>query len=128
MEVYCDEIRPYWILVTKGYGFTVNDIDYSCPNDLEPYAKARELELKENDSIIHAVCGTYVMSAVFTAVEHCLGGKKSRSKYTDKLLMQETTKNGKLSEEELQRKRELFVAKLQVMKTNFELSHMGDTK
>lgn len=66
------------------------------------------------------------MSAVFTAVEHCLGGKKARSKYTDKLLMQESAKNGELSEEELQRQRELFVAKLQVMKTNFELSHAGD--
>lgn len=37
--------------------------------------------------------------------------------------MQESAKNGELSEEELQRQRELFVAKLQVMKTNFELSH-----
>ena len=65
------------------------------------------------------------MSAVFTAVEHCLGGKKARSKYTDKLLMQESSKNGELSEEELQRQRELFMAKLQVMKTNFELNKKG---
>ena len=49
--------------------------------------------MKENDRIIHAVCGTYVMSAVFTAVERCLGGKKAKSKYTDKLLMQEIEKN-----------------------------------
>ena len=80
--------------------------------------------MKENDRIIHAVCGTYVMSAVFTAVEHCIGGKKAKSKYTDKLLMQEIEKND-MTEEELQKQRELFVAKLQVMKTNFELSNRG---
>lgn len=80
--------------------------------------------MKENDRIIHAVCGTYVMSAVFTAIEHCLGGKKAKSKYTDKLLMQEIEKND-MTEEELQKQRELFIAKLQVMKTNFELSNKG---
>lgn len=92
---------------------------------MEVYEKAREIEMKENDRIIHAVCGTYVMSAVFTAVEHCLGGKKAKSKYTDKLLMQEIEKND-MTEEELQKQRELFVAKLQVMKTNFELSNKGN--
>lgn len=81
--------------------------------------------MKENDRIIHAVCGTYVMSAVFTAVEHCLGGKEAKSKYTDKLLMQEIEKND-TTEEELQKQRELFVAKLQVMKTNFDLSNEGN--
>ncbi len=75
-------------MVTKGYGLTVHDIDWSCPADLEPYAKAHNLEVKENDAIIHAVCGSYVLSAVSVAIEHRLAGKKAKSKYIEKPFMQ----------------------------------------
>ncbi len=75
--------------MTKGYGLSVHDIDWSCPADLEPYAKAHKLELMENDSIIHMVCGSYVLSAVSVAVEHCLTGNKARSKYIEKPILQE---------------------------------------
>lgn len=43
-ETYCAEIRPFWLLVTKGYGFTVHDIDTSCPADLQPYADVYNLD------------------------------------------------------------------------------------
>lgn len=111
-------------MVTKGYGFTVDDIDWSCPADLEPYAKAHKMEVMENDTIIHTVCGNYVLSAVSVAVEHCFAGRKARSKYIDKPIMRQIEENNKpLSEDELQRQRELFVANLEVMKANFELNH-----
>ncbi len=77
---------------TKGYGLTLHDIDWSCPTDLEPYEKARKLELVENDGIIHAACGSYVLSAVSVAVEHCLAGRKARSKYIENPIMQELEK------------------------------------
>ena len=80
-ETYCDEIRPFWLLVTKGYGFTVKDIDCSCPADLEPYAKAYELEQKQKDEILWIQCGTYFLNAIQVAVEHCLFGKKAKSEY-----------------------------------------------
>ena len=41
--------------MTKGYGFSVNDIDWSSPADLEPYTKTQKMELKENDSIDYAI-------------------------------------------------------------------------
>ena len=68
-------------MVTKGYGFTVEDIDWSSPSDLEPYGKAHKLEITEKDSIFHAVCGSYVLSAVSVAIEHCLSGQKAKSEY-----------------------------------------------
>ena len=111
-------------MVTKGYGLTVHDIDWSCHADLEPYAKAHKQETLENDSLMHAWWGRYGLSAVSVAVEHCLAGRKAKSKYIDKpMLQQAEEKNKPLSEKELQRQRELFVAKLEVMKTNFELNH-----
>lgn len=78
-------------MVTKGYGLTVHDIDWSCPADLAPYAKAYKLETTEKDNIIHAVCGSYVLSAVSVAVEHCLAGRKAKSKYIERPILQETT-------------------------------------
>ena len=111
-------------MVTKGYRLTVHDIDWSCPADLEPYAKAHKQETLENDSLMHVWWGNYGLSAVSVAVEHCLAGKKAKSKYIkEPILQQIESKNKPMSEEELQRQRELFVAKLEVMKTNFELNH-----
>lgn len=33
-------------MVTKGYGLTIDDIDWSCPADLEPYSQA--FAMREN--------------------------------------------------------------------------------
>jgi len=82
-------------MVTKGYGLTINDIDWSCPADLEPYEKAYKLEARETDSIIHAVCGSYVLSAVSVAVEHCLFGKKAKSQYIKEPIMTKALKDAK---------------------------------
>lgn len=115
-------------MVTKGYGFSINDIDWSCPADLEPYAKAHKLKIQEKD-YLSWLSNQYTLSAVSVAVEHCLAGRKARSKYIEKPIMQQIEEqNEPLSEDKLQRQRELFVAKLEVMKTNFELNHPKDGK
>lgn len=71
------------MIATKGYGFTVDDIDWSCPADLEPYAKAYELEIQHQDSQMYMM-GMYNLSAVTVAVERNLAGGKSRAKYLEK--------------------------------------------
>lgn len=68
-------------MVTKGYGLTVNDIDQSCPADLEAYEKAHSKELEEQDYMQHMWWGNYGISALHFALEHCIGGEKSKSKY-----------------------------------------------
>lgn len=79
-------------MVTKGYGLTVHDIDWSSPADLEPYAKAHKQEVIEQDSLMHAWWGSYGLSAVSVAVEHCLAGRKAKSKYIENTILQETEK------------------------------------
>lgn len=96
----------------------------STPNDLRAYEKGYEIRLKTNDRLIWAYCGNYVLSAVAVAVEAILAGKKAKGKYIDTPLFDNAgTENKELSEEELQKQRELFVAKLMIMKTNFDLNH-----
>lgn len=91
-------------MVTKGYGLTVSDIDGSCPSDLEPYAKAHKLEVMENDQMIHAICGNYIMSAVSVAIDHCFSGEKAKSKYIQEPLMSKEFENYGMTEEEIYEK------------------------
>lgn len=101
----------------------------SCPKELEPYDKAHEKKIRERDYWQHAWWGNYGISALTFSIEHCLAGRKARTKYADKPIFQEIEKrNAPISEEELQRQRELFVAKLEVMKTNFELNHKKENE
>lgn len=105
----------------------MHDIDWSCPADLEPYAKAHNIEIQEKDTISYITYGNYAISALMFSIEHCFSGRKARSKYIEKPITQQIKEQNKpLSEEELQRQRELFVAKLEVMKANFELNQKGD--
>lgn len=100
----------------------------SCPKELEPYEKSHRKKLEEQDYLQHMWWGNYGLSAVSVAVEHCFAGRKAKSKYIEKPILKEIEERNKpLSEEELQRQRELFVAKLEVMKTNFELNHKDST-
>ncbi len=102
----------------------MHDIDWSCPADLRPYEQAYRLEKQKNDNDAWLTFGTYGISALTVAIDRCLNGRKARSKYIEKPIMQELEeKNKPLSEEEMDRQRELFVAKLEAMRVNFELNH-----
>ena len=84
---------------------------------------------KMQDEQIWAWFGSYAVSAVAVAVDANLHGRKAKSKYIDKPIMQRIEEQNKpMSEEELQKQRELFVAKLQVMQSNFELNHKKEKK
>ncbi len=120
-ELYCEEVRPYWLLVTKEFGFMVDDIDWACPADLEPYAKAYRMQLEQQDSQLH-IMGMYVLSAVSVAIERNFS-KRAKGKYIEKPLLYEMDhKNGTMTENEMQKQRELFVARLEAMGANFRIS------
>lgn len=97
------------------------------PNGLKAFYEAEKIKRETEDEKMW-MFGHYVESAVFTAVEHVFGGRKAKSTYLKKPLLEEAMeKNKPMSEEELQRQRELFVAKLQIMKTNFDLNHKDNS-
>lgn len=48
--------------------------------------------------------GQYTLSAVSVAVEHCIAGKKAKSKYVDEPFMAKAFENDGLTEEEIYEK------------------------
>ena len=97
--MYESEIRPYWLMVTKGYGLTIDDIDWSCPAELEPYNKAHAMEKKEQDEQLWSM-GIYVESAVRTAIDRSFNVKKATSKYIEKPILQTLCADDGLTQEE----------------------------
>lgn len=101
--MYCNEIRPYWLMITKGYGISIKEIDMSCPSDLEPYAKAHKMQLQEQDRMLHMM-GMYVLSATSVAIEHNFAGKKVKQEYVKEPFLSKSVENDGLTEEEIQEK------------------------
>ena len=96
----------------------------SCPKELSPFDKAHKNKVMELDYLQYAWWGNYGVYALIVAIDRCFS-KKQKAEYIKEPILSKTFENGGLTEEEIQKQRELFVAKLQVMQTNFELSKKG---
>lgn len=51
------------MLATKGYGLSVEDIDWSCPADMEPYLKSYQMSRNEKD-VMQWQLGQYIATAI----------------------------------------------------------------
>lgn len=112
-----------WFPKANAIGVSWQEFWGMNPHIIKLLLKGHEEKIKEQDYLAW-LQGQYTLSAVSVAVEHCLAGRKAKSKYIKKPLLQELEeKNKPMTENEIQKQRELFVAKLQAMKTNFEINH-----
>ena len=82
----------------------MDDIDWSCPADLEVYAKVHRMEQKEADSTAWLFCGNYILSALTVAIEHCLAGNKAKSEYIKEPVLKKIEEYEGLSQEEIDRR------------------------
>lgn len=119
-EIYRKEILPYYLMVTDGCGVSAEYIDNSFPTELEPYEIAYNLKMKQKDSFAYACVGNYVTSAVLVAVDRCLNGRKAKSEYIKKPILNNMASD---KEDKIRAEREKFVASLMAMKANFEMNH-----
>lgn len=81
--------------------------------------------------MMHMWFGTYGLSAVSVAVEHCLAGRKAKSKYIEKPVLseiQERKTNKELTEDEKQAQLDKFVMSLKIMESNFKAEHENKTE
>ena len=56
----------------------------SNPRIIAVWEQIYKDEMNYKNSLVHSLVGTYGISALTFAIEHCLSGKKARSKYLDK--------------------------------------------
>lgn len=120
-----------WFPIANGlYGVTWDEFWRMNPHIINCLHDGYEIKAKVKDEESWML-GQYFMSALDATVCNAILWRKKGSKsheyikqpiLHDKKIEKEE-KGSQLSEEELQKQRELFVAKLEVMKTNFELNH-----
>lgn len=107
-------------------GVTYERFMNSCPRELKPFLESYKIRRKMLDEQMW-ILGQYIGSALDSTVCNAFLWRRKGEKahrYIEMPFMQKMEEQRKpLSKDELQRQRELFVAKLEVMKTNFELSH-----
>lgn len=96
------------------------------PHIIKLLMKGHEEKIKEKDYLAW-LFNQYTLSAVSVAVEHCLAGKKARSKYIEKPIFseienKENQRNDKiLTEEDKKKRTEKLFMQLRIMGANFSL-------
>ena len=90
------------------------------------YAEKQEEDFKTAD-VMAFIQGRYMVEALLATVGNMLGGKKADFHYPEKAysLMRE---ENKLSDDEIERQREQFIASLKIMEHNFNLSNKDKDK
>lgn len=115
-------------MITFGYGFTADYINWSCPSELRPYEDAYLLRKKERDTEMYFQ-GLYFRDAITCTVGNMFAKKGSKpieypkETYMTKIEHERKENNGELTEEEKIQKTKLLFANLQSMQANFNLTH-----
>lgn len=84
------------------------------------YSEKIEADFKSADTRAF-IQGRYIVEALLCTVGNMLGGKNSKFTYPEQPYSM-TVKEQELTEDEIQRQREQFIAMLQVMERNFNLN------
>lgn len=93
------------------------------PRIIRLLIKGHEEKIKEQDYLAW-LFNQYTLSAVSVAVEHCLMGRKAKSKYFKTPFLREVeSRNKPVTEDEIQIKREIFVENLKAMERKFKLNN-----
>lgn len=70
-------------------GISVEEFKHMTPYKLECCLKGHKINRQMRDEEMWLWFGNYGLSAVSVAVEHCLAGKKAKSKYIEKPIFKE---------------------------------------
>ena len=105
-------------------GISLEEFKHMTPMELEYCLKGYELRRRLRDRDMWEYFGTYGLSAVMTAVEHCLAGRKAVTRYIDKPNLQEgRIQDRQLSEEEKMREVDRFFAQEEARRINWRRNH-----
>ena len=114
-----------WFPHVYALGYSYEEFGRMNPYIIRLIVKGEKEKQKHNVELQNALFhlqGQYFAEALLSTVGNMFSGKHSKKhKYPEKPFELNNSDNKELTEEEIQKQRELFVAKLQTMKTNFEL-------
>ena len=111
------------MLCTKAYVIKPETLCWSCPAEIEPYIKLYDLEERKKDEQAW-LQGRYVYDATLVAIDNAFGGRKSKARYVEKPFTRLAKENsGEMSHEEKMRKVKQLFMKLDIMKSNYDLTH-----
>ena len=100
------------------------------PHIIKLLAKGHEEKIKEQDYLAW-ISNQYTLSAVSVAVEHCLAGRKAKSKYIEEPILHNigdgTKESTPMTDEEKKQQTEQLFMKLRIMGTNFNMNHKDGT-
>lgn len=101
-------------------GLTKQEVIEACPAEVEYVFEAHKIR-KRLDDQSNWELGMYIESAVSTAVEHNLAGRKARSEYVKEPFITKIERDKAQAEGEQGNKK--LVATLLAWQTNWELEH-----
>ena len=122
-------------MITYGYGFTANYINWSCPNELRPYEDAYLMRRKQTDTEMY-MQGLYFREALLSSVcNNSLWMKKGskpheypKKTFMDTIEEEQKIKNNVLTEEEKIKQTQMLFNSLSIMQANFNLNHKDKDK
>lgn len=103
-------------------GLTKQEVMESCPVEVEYVFEAQKLR-KRMDDQANWELGMYVESAVATAVEHNLAGRKARSKYVNEPFSKKLEDSEKSNRKQLLQNNKLAFAAFETWARNWKLEH-----
>ena len=112
-----------WFPQAYAIGVSWDEFWRMNPRILSAIAEGYSQRVKKED-YLNWINGQYTLAAVTVGVERNLAGRKAKSEYPKNPFFEEIEKQNKpLSDDELQKQRELFVERLKTMQSNFEISN-----
>ena len=104
-------------------GISIEEFKHLNPKKLGLYAKGYHMKQKERDQEMWTWFGNYGISSMIFAIDHCLNGKKAKSKYVEEPIIQHVENAEQRKEEHDKKLRELFWASLFTMEKNWKRDH-----
>lgn len=115
-----------WFPKANAIGVSWHEFWGMNPRIIKLLIKGHEEKIKEKDYFAW-LFNQYTLSAVSVAVEHNLAGRKAKSKYIEKPIMQEIAEkqaeSKPLTEEDKKKQTEQIFMQLRIMGANFNLNH-----
>ena len=104
------------------YGMNEEQFWRANPAIIDVWEEAWKRQENRKNELIHAWVGEYGISALVFAIDHCLNGKKARSKYMEKpIRLFELTESEKKAQKE--NATDMFIAWANATKASYDVKN-----